>query len=245
MPPPVYEPNPLWTAVDSYTTSHLHTQPSSLHESLSRALSASAAASLPSIAVSPVQGKFLMLQARLLRARHILEVGTLGGYSTIWLAHANPTVRITTVELDPHHAAVSRQNVDAAGVGNRVEIVIGTGLDVLPRLSDEVQRGERDLWDMTFIDADKQNSWNYLDLAVKMSRGGALIVVDNVVRRGRLADEEAARSDSELQGNRIMVEKLHGDERVDATVTQMVSEKSYDGMLFAVVRDDIRDFLAQ
>ncbi|KAK8191511.1 O-methyltransferase-like protein family 3 [Phyllosticta capitalensis] len=243
MSPPVYQPNPQWAAVDAYTTSHLHKQPSTLNDALSNALSASAAASLPSIAVSAIQGKFLMLQARLLRARHILEVGTLGGYSTIWLAHANPYVRITTVELDPHHAAVSRQNVDAAAVGNRVEIVIGSGLDVLPRLVEEVRRGDREAWDMCFIDADKENNWNYFDLSVKMSRGGALVVVDNVVRRGLLADDEAAQSDSLIQGSRLLVEKLDGDERVDSTVMQMVSEKSYDGMLLAVVRDDIKEFL--
>lgn len=178
-----------------------------------------------------------MLQARLLRAAHILEVGTLGAYSTIWLAYASPNVYVTTVEVDERHARVARQNLEAAGVSERVEIVVGRALDVLPRLRDEVERGEREGFEFVFVDADKENSWAYFDESVRMCRPGACVVVDNVVRKGQIADEEVAERDSRVRGGRVVVENVGKDKRVDAVVMQTVGEKNYDGFLIAVVKD--------
>jgi predicted O-methyltransferase YrrM len=138
-----YERDPRWTAVDEYAFSHLHS-PSSVPSTsaLDHALSTSQKEGLPDIAVSPSQGKYLQLQARLMRAKSILEVGTLGGYSTIWLANASPDVKVTSVEVDEHHAKVARSNVQSAGVAGRVDICLGPGIKVLPQLAEEVGSGE-------------------------------------------------------------------------------------------------------
>ncbi|PSN68809.1 O-methyltransferas-like protein family 3 [Corynespora cassiicola Philippines] len=229
-----YERDPRWTAVDEYSFSHLHPSTSTPSPAtLSHALAHSAQSGLPDIAVSPSQGKFLALQARMLRARNVLEVGTLGGYSTIWLASAGPDVRVTSVEIDAHHAAVARENLAHAGVDGRVDVRVGAGVDVLEQLSEEVRGGARERFQLVFIDADKENNWRYVDLAVDMCEPGACVIVDNVVRKGQLADPEA---DQRAQGARRVVENVGKDGRLEGVVLQTVGEKNYDGFLMAVVK---------
>jgi len=239
-PPPTYVPQywerePRWSAVDDYATKHLHTATTSIPSpaSLTATLSHSASNGLPDIAVSPQQGKQLMLTARLSSAQHVLEVGTLGGYSTLWLASATPTTRITTVEIDAKHAAVAQDNLKAAGVGDRVEVLVGAGVDVLPKLATEVKEGKRAPFDLVFIDADKENNWAYVDAALGMTRQGACIVVDNVVRKGAVADDST--EDPRVLGSRRVVENVGKDPRLDACVIQTVGGKNYDGYLMAVV----------
>ncbi|KAF2804312.1 O-methyltransferas-like protein family 3 [Mytilinidion resinicola] len=231
--PQIHERDPRWTAIDKYATSHLHNSIPS-EASLTATLINSSTNGLPDIAVSPSQGKHLMLTARLISAQRILEVGTLGGYSTLWLANATPTTRVTSVEISPKHAAVARESLQKAGVGERTEVLVGAGLDILPKLAAEVHSGKREKFDLVFIDADKENNWAYADIAAGISRSGACLVVDNVVRRGELANDKT--EDSRVLGSRRVVENVGKDPRLDATVLQTVGEKSYDGFLFAVVK---------
>lgn len=238
--------DPKWIAVDDYVQKHLHASepPFAPSEStLDAARSHAAANGLPDIAVSGPQGKFLLLLARAAKATRILEVGTLGGYSAIWLSHAGRpgtstegAEKIVTVEVDEHHAEIARENLKRAGAGDRVTVEVGPGVDVLPRLLEEVKSGKREPFDFTFIDADKANNWTYFDLAVQMSVPGATIVVDNVVRAGKLGDDAAAQQDERVQGSRKVVELAGKDDRVDATVIQTVGDKGYDGFLYAVTR---------
>ncbi|KAJ9623176.1 hypothetical protein H2203_006112 [Taxawa tesnikishii (nom. ined.)] len=174
--------------------------------------------------------------ARLLRAERVLEVGTLGGYSTIWLASTAPSIKVTTVEVNSAHAACAREAIDAAGLGDRVEILEGAGVDVLPGLRRQVEEGKRKPFDFVFIDADKENNLNYLNESIPMARQGACIIVDNVVRKGSLADEETAKTDSRVQGARAVVEGAGKDDRVEGVVMQMVGEKNYDGFLILSVK---------
>lgn len=189
---------------------------------------------LPDIATSPTQGKFLSLLAYTSRASHILEIGTLGGVSSIWLASLNPSARITTVEYDSHHAKVARDNLERAGVGNRVEVLEGAGLDVLPRLKAEIEAGKRAKFGFCFIDADKVNNWAYFNLAVEMCEKGSSIVVDNIVRMGMLVDDAYADSEG-VRGAREVIEKAGKDKRVESVVLQICGEKSWDGFLLGVV----------
>ena len=231
-----HEKEPRWTAVDTYGVSHLHPPTSPYHDALISAAKRAEDNGLPDIAVSPLQGQFLQLQARFIGAKQILEVGTLGGYSTIWLAATSPTARVVTVEVDPHHAAVARQSIENAGLGERVEIREGAGVDVLQKLKEEVAVGKREKLDFTFIDADKENNLLYFERAVEMSQSGSCIIVDNVVRRGAVADEKLAKSDVAIKGSRQVIEAAAKDERVDATLIQTVGEKNYDGMLICRVK---------
>ncbi len=187
-------------------------------------LAASAAAGLPPADVSPLQGRLLELLARAVGATDVLEVGTLGGYSTLWLARAG--ARVVTLEVDPHHADVARANLDRAGVGDAVEIVVGPALETLPGIPGP--------FDLVFIDADKQRSADYLALALDKARPGALIVVDNVVRGGALAD--LADDDPRVLGSRRVVEAIAAEPRLVATGLQTVGAKGWDGMLLALVR---------
>jgi predicted O-methyltransferase YrrM len=197
---------------------------------LEAALEASAAAGLPPIQVSPSQGKFLYLLARIVGARRILEVGTLGGYSTIWLASALPAGgRLLTIEVDPRHAAVAEKNLREAGVADRVEVRVGRAIETLPKLSAE----SIGPFDLTFLDADKPSTPEYFDWAVRLSRPGSVIVVDNVVRRGAVAD--TADPDPNVQGIRRFLEHLAHEPRVSAVATQTVGRKGYDGFVLAVV----------
>jgi predicted O-methyltransferase YrrM len=192
--------------------------------SLDAAVQAAADAGIPDHAVSPLQGRLLELLARMQGARRILEVGTLAGYSTLWLARTG--ARIVTLEVDPQHAEVARANFQRAGVGDRVEVVVGPALDTLP--------GVDGPFDLVFIDADKERSADYLALALDKVRPGALMVVDNVVRRGALAD--LADEDPRVTGSRRVVEAIAAEPRLVATGLQTVGVKGWDGMLLALVR---------
>lgn len=215
-----------WTSVDDYLNERLVER----DPALEAALADSAAAGLPAIAVAPNQGKLLNLLARLRGARRILEVGTLGGYSTIWLGRALPADgRLITLEVDPKHAQVAEKNLARAGLRDRVEIRIGPALETLARLATEKQAP----FDLTFIDADKQNNPNYFDAALKLSRPGSLILVDNVVRKGAVTD--ARSSDPAITGTRKLFDRLREERRVDATAIQTVGVKGWDGLAIALV----------
>lgn len=229
-----YEKDPRWSAVDTYSLSHLHptSRTSPANDVLEHALSNSKEQGLPDIAVSPSQGKYLQLQARLLKAKNILEVGTLGGYSTIWLANAGPDVKVISVEVDEHHAKVARSNITQAGVADRVDVRLGPGIEVLPRIVDEVKQGKLGKFQLVFIDADKENNWSYVNTALEICEPGACIIVDNVVRKGQLAQES---DDPSIAGARQVIERVGQDSRLDGVVVQTVGDKNYDGFLIAVV----------
>src|SRR5215213_582022 len=216
----------LWTAVDRYLGDLLV----SADPALEASLAASAAAGLPAINVSPVQGKLLHLLARAIGARNILEIGTLGGYSTIWLARALPDGgRLISLEADAGHAEVAGANIARAGLQAIVEVRLGMALDTLPGLAAE----RREPFDFVFIDADKPNNTAYFDWALKLARPGSIIVVDNVVRDGDVIDAD---SDSPtVQGVRRLLERLATEPRVSATAIQTVGNKGYDGFAIALV----------
>jgi predicted O-methyltransferase YrrM len=209
----------LWAAVDRYVTDTV-VQPDAV---LNAALEASIAAGLPEISVTPGQGKLLYLLARIRHANRILEIGTLGGYSTIWLARAlAPSGRVVTLESDAAHAAVARTNIARAGLTKVVDLRLGLALDVLPALAAEGQK-----FDLTFIDADKPNIPAYFEWAMKLSNPASLIIVDNVVRDGAVIDETS--EDQSVRGVRRFNELLAADKRVSATTIQTVGSKGYDG----------------
>jgi predicted O-methyltransferase YrrM len=218
----------LWTAVERYLNEHLLPADPVL-EAVRRA---SHEAGLPAIEVSPGQGKLLQLIARVHGSRNILEIGTLAGYSTIWFARALPAGgRIVTLELDPNHAEVARANFARAGVAERIELRLGPALETLPQL----EREKRGPFDLVFIDADKEHNAEYFTWALKLSRPGAVIVVDNVVRRGNVIEKGS--TDGSVQGARRLMELLANEPRVDATALQTVGKKGYDGFLVAVVNE--------
>lgn len=191
---------------------------------------ANSAAGLPPIDVSPAQGKFLNLIARSVRARRVLEIGTLGGYSTIWLARAvGEEGQVVTLEFQPRHAEVARANLDRAGVGERVDIRVGKALDSLPVLEAE----RPDPFDLVFIDADKVNNANYVRWALRLTRPGSVIIVDNVVRRGGIADANSP--DEAVRASREVLELLAAEPRLDATALQTVGSKGWDGFAYAIV----------
>jgi predicted O-methyltransferase YrrM len=215
-----------WTAVDRYIGGLL-IEPD---KALDMALADSAAAGLPAIAVSPNEGKLLHLLARAIGARRILEIGTLGGYSTIWLARALPAGgKLVTLEYDPKHANVARKNVARAGLDDVVEVRLGAALESLPLIAAE----EEGPFDLTFIDADKQNNTEYFRWAIKLSRPGSLIIVDNVVRAGDVINASSA--EPSTQGVRKFNAMLAAERRVSATEIQTVGAKGYDGFALAVV----------
>ncbi len=197
---------------------------------LQATLAGSTAAGLPEIQVSPTQGKFLHILARLQKARTILEVGTLGGYSAIWLARALPSGgRLVTLEFDPKHAEVARANIAAAGLADRVDVRLGRALDTLPRLAAEGLGP----FDLVFIDADKPSNPDYFTWALKLTRPGSLILVDNVVRDGSVLD--AGSGDATIEGTRRVLEMMAAEPRVSATALQLVGAKGWDGLAMAVV----------
>lgn len=217
---------PVWAAVDHYITEHLVPADAVLEA----ALQASAAAGMPAINVSPPQGKLLWMLARLHGARRILEIGTLGAYSTIWLARALPADgRLVTLELEPQRAELARRNLAHAGLSGLVEVRVGAALDTLPQLAAD---GFAPV-DLTFIDADKENNPGYFAWALQLSRPGSLIIVDNVVRNGAVL--EAASSDPIVQGVRRLYELMGAEPRVTTTVLQTVGSKGYDGLAVALV----------
>ena len=216
----------LWTAVDGYITEQLVGHDTAL----TAAIESSAAAGLPAISVSPSQGKLLFVLAKTMGARRILELGTLGGYSAIWLARAlPPDGRLITVEADARHADVARRNFARAGVTSRVDLRVGRGLDVLPQL--HVERAGP--FDFVFIDADKVNYPHYLDWAIRLCHPGSLIVADNVVRNGKLIDGKS--EDAAVQAMRRTMTALRTDPRVTATAIQTVGVKGYDGFAAVLV----------
>jgi predicted O-methyltransferase YrrM len=215
-----------WTAVDRYITDHLVPA----DPALEAALDASAKAGLPAINVAPNQGKLLYLLARLHGARKILEIGTLGGYSTIWLGRALPADgKLVTLEADAKHAEVARANVARADLAKVVDVRVGKALDTLPKIAAE-GLGPFDLF---FIDADKANIPGYFEWSLRLSRPGSVILVDNVVRDGRVLD--AASTDVNIQGVRKFNELLAAEKRVTATAIQTVGSKGYDGFALVLV----------
>ncbi len=214
-----------WAEVDDYVVHALVTDPET-----ESALQANAEAGLPPIDVTEAQGKFLELIARTAGARRVLEIGTLGGYSTIWLARAvGEKGKVITLEYQQKHAEVARENLDRAGVGERVEIRIGAALDTLPVLAQE----QPEPFDLVFIDADKVNNSNYVQWALRLTRPGSVIIVDNVVRNGGVADADS--DDTAIKASREVIELFGTDIGASATVLQTVGRKGWDGFIYAVV----------
>jgi predicted O-methyltransferase YrrM len=225
--------NTLWGNVDDFLTSLLVGEDAALSGALQR----SAAAGLPAINVSPPQGKLLHLLARMMGAQRILEIGTLGGYSTIWLARALPADgKIITLEYEPKHAEVARGNFEAAGLRDRIELRLGRAIDTLPQL----EREGAGPFDLVFIDADKPSTPAYFAWSLKLTRPGGVIVVDNVIRKGAIVDAAAARDDSDgerenIAGIRRFLEMAAAETRVSVTAIQTVGGKGYDGFALALV----------
>ncbi|MER6424158.1 O-methyltransferase [Streptomyces sp. NPDC001137] len=216
----------LWDDVDEYFTTHL----SRNDDALEAALRDSDAAELPQISVTPLQGKFLQLLAQIQGARSILEIGTLGGYSTIWLARALPEDgRLISLEYNPKHAEVAARNIARAGLERIVQVRIGPALESLPKLADE----NPPPFDLVFIDADKVNNPNYVEWALRLTSAGSLIVVDNVVRGGRVADADSKAPD--VLGSRAAVELIGSHPRLSGTAIQTVGSKGHDGFALARV----------
>lgn len=216
----------LWAGVDRYIDETV-VQPDPVLEA---ALASAREAGLPDISVSASQGKLLHLLARAIGARRILEVGTLGAFSTIWMGRALPADgRLVTLEISPKHAEVARANLDRAGLGDRVEVKVGPALETLPTLADH---GEGP-FDLSFIDADKRSNPDYFLWALKLSRPGSLIIVDNFVRRGALIDAES--EDPDTVGVRRVAELMANEPRVSATAIQTVGHKGHDGFALALV----------
>ncbi|WP_431992483.1 O-methyltransferase [Streptomyces albogriseolus] len=217
-----------WNAVDDWFTGRLLGDDPD--EALAAALRDSDAAGLPPIAVSPLHGKLLQLLARLTGARRVLEIGTLGGYSAIWLGRALPADgRLVTLEYDPRHAEVAVRNIARAGLAERVEVRVGPALESLPKLADE----QPPPFDLVFIDADKANNPHYVEWALRLTASGSLIVLDNVVRGGRVADPE--NTDPDVVGTRAALDLFGSHPRLDATAVQTVGAKGYDGFALARV----------
>jgi predicted O-methyltransferase YrrM len=211
-----------WARVDSYIAERLVPA----DPALEAALEANRAARLPAIDVSPTEGRLLHILARMVGARRILEIGTLGGYSTIWLARAlAPGGTVVTLEVEPRHAEVARANIARAGLADRVDQRVGRALDILPTLEAP--------FDMVFIDADKRSNPDYLAWALKLARPGAVIVCDNVVREGRVAD--LARDDPDLAGIRAFYDLLAAEPRLTGTAIQTVGARGWDGFAIAIV----------
>lgn len=221
-------PQEEWSEVDQYVGGLL------VHSDLvlNSALADSQAANLPPINVTPALGKMLHIFARMCGASRILEIGTLGGYSTIWLARALPEEgRLISLEVDPRHAEVAWKNLERGGLEWKVEIRLGAALETLPKLE---QEGEGP-FDLIFIDANKEDNAEYFRMALNLSRPGSVIVVDNVVRKGGVVDAESA--DTAVRGTRRLMETVATESRVSATVVQTVGAKGYDGFLLAIVEN--------
>jgi predicted O-methyltransferase YrrM len=216
-----------WTEVDLYLTEKLIPA----DPALEKALEANAHAGLPSIDVTPLQGRFLHLIARMANAQRILEVGTLGGYSTIWLARAlPPTGRLITLEVSPKHAEVAQANITRANLSHLVDLRLAPALESLAKLHAEATPP----FDLIFIDADKPNNPGYLDWAIKLSRPGTTLIIDNVIREGAIIDATSA--DPAIQGTRRMFDIISTHPRLEATALQTVGSKNHDGFVLAIVK---------
>jgi predicted O-methyltransferase YrrM len=216
----------LWTEVDSYIVDKLVKEDASLEA----ALAANTAAGLPAMDVSAAQGKFLNLMVRITGAKRILELGTLGGYSTIWMAKALPEGgQLVTLEFDPKHAQVARRNIDAAGLRDKVTIHVGAAASTLPTIAAEGPEP----FDFIFIDADKPNNPIYLDWAIKLSRRGTVIILDNVIRDGKVLEPD--NTDPRIIGTRAAYDLIGTHPRLEATALQTVGSKGWDGFSIMVV----------
>jgi predicted O-methyltransferase YrrM len=216
----------LWAEVDSYIVEKLVSSDPVMDE----VLNANAAAGLPAIDVSPAQGRFLELLVRMTGARAILELGTLGGYSTIWMARALPRDgRVVTLEYSPFHAMVARGNFKRTGLAERVDLRVGPALETLPG----VEKDGLGPFDLVFIDADKVNNAAYLEWAVRVSRPGTVIILDNVIRDGEVIRESSGNAG--VEGSRAAFDFLAANPRLTATALQTVGAKGYDGFAIAVV----------
>jgi predicted O-methyltransferase YrrM len=217
----------LWTTVDHYMVERLIPRDPVFDE----ALQANATAGLPTIDVAPNQGKLLQLLARIQGARRILEIGTLGGYSTIWLARALPSSgKLVTLEAEPKHAEVARANIQRADLSSIVELRLGAAMDSLAQLHKEGTPP----FDLIFIDADKENIPGYLEWSLRLSRPGTIVVVDNVIRDGAVIDPKDL--DPRVQGVRRFFDMVAADSRLDATALQTVGSKGYDGLALMIVK---------
>ncbi|NJK80527.1 MAG: O-methyltransferase [Chloroflexaceae bacterium] len=222
----------LLEAVDTY----IEQRYASEDEVLTQALAAAQAAGLPEINVSAVQGKLLHLLALLVGARHILEIGTLGGYSAIWLARALPADgRLLSLEYNAHHAAVARENIARAGLAEQVDVHEGAALDLLPTIAEAVATGQQPPFDMVFIDADKPPYVEYFQWALRLTRPGALIVADNTLRQGRILDAQA--SDPGVAGIQRFNDWLATEASTTASIVPLAGRKGFDGLTIALVRN--------
>lgn len=223
------KPDPGWSDVDDYIVRHLIGE----DQALDACLAANEKAGLPAIDVSPAQGRMLELLARGVGARRILEIGTLGGYSAIWLARAlSDDGRLVSLELEPGYAAVARANVERAGLDEKVEIIVGEAAYSLSLLGE----GDTAPFDFVFVDADKENYVVYLSHAIRLARPGAMLVFDNVVREGGVIDPDSP--DPKVPGTRALYSVLKNHPKVDATAIQTVGSKKWDGFLLGIIRDD-------
>ncbi|MFJ7755372.1 O-methyltransferase [Peribacillus muralis] len=216
-----------WDEVDLYFSNKLH----ATDHIMNSILKANEEAGLPAIDVSPNQGKFLHLLAKLCGAKSILEIGTLGGYSSVWLARALPEGgRLITLEYEEKHAKVAEANIKKAGLADKISIIVGAALDTLPKLNEQGLTS----FDLIFIDADKVNNPEYLRWALKLSRPGTVIITDNVIRDGKVLDPDS--EDPNVKGIRTFVDQLSEDPRIDSTVMQTVGMKGYDGFVIGRVK---------
>ena len=214
----------MWGEVDAYIGERLVTEDKDLFELI---LAANAEAGLPAIDVSPAQGKFLNLLVKITGARRVLEVGTLGGYSSVWMGKALPADgRLLSLEYVPKHADTARRNIDRAGLSGKVEVRVGAAMDLLPSVEGP--------FDLVFIDADKPNNQGYLVHALRLSRPGTVIVLDNVVRDGAVTEKSSA--DRSVIGARAAFDLLHNHPRIDSTALQTVGLKGWDGFILGVVK---------
>ncbi|GAA5197279.1 O-methyltransferase [Microbacterium jejuense] len=225
------DPTPdAWRRVDAYLTELLVGH----DPTLELAVEDQNDAGLPAIEVAPVNGKLLHLLARLAGARRVLEIGTLGAYSTIWLARGIPQDgRVVTIEAEPRNAEIARANLDRAGVGEKVEIRLGRAAEVLPTLEGPIREGTAAPFDLVFIDADKESNTIYLDWAARLGRPGTVVMVDNAVRGGEVANP--ATENPQIIGVQRGLEMLGRDPRFDATALQTLDAKGYDGIALALV----------
>lgn len=215
-----------WTLVDEYITDRLIP----FDASLEQVQKTNKQAGIPDINVSPTQGKLLYLLTKLKGARNVLEIGTLGGYSSIWMAQALPeTGKIYTLEFNPAYAKVAKQNIREAGYENNVEVIVGKALDTLPKLKEK-----KLVFDLIFIDADKENYPHYLNWALKLSNPGALIIADNVIRNGEIFNETS--TDERVKGIQQFMDLLVNNPDIDSTAIQTVGAKGYDGFMMGIVK---------
>lgn len=230
-----HEKRAEWREIDAFAFSRLHPASRPGVQALEETAKRTEDAGMPKGYVSPMFGKFLSVQARLMKAKHVLEVGTLGGYSAIWMASEVPELHVTSIEYNPKHAEVARKNIQQAGVSERVTVLDGAGLDVLPKLLKEIEDGKREKFGMTFIDADEMNSYAYCDFAIQMSYPGACIIIDNVMgRAGSRVDDPNATDEHAVAGRKV-IEECGKDTRIDGVVMQFVGARMYDGYYLGTV----------